>query len=266
MKRRKDAGRSRGAAMDIRFFFMSFLFFCFNLPNLNVVTILVLVPALIIVTSQLWHQPVTSPACLCMLASTSSAFQVRVALIFHQFVKWGEAKQHPPPGSPVSHSRPGALLGERSKQLFPAAVIPVSEGPSHMACTTSFQLQRHIYLFPCRLDTTRLQASALPQRNTDSSAAARRFTNPMVWRPPSTLPPTAQDPLYLSASPALHKSEVRSGDTFIIGNVPILVQRSHTKLLLPLGASAFQAMQYLPHQQPGYPVHSHFTSQPGRSP
>lgn len=24
-------------------------------------------------------------------------------------------------------------------------------------------------------------------------------------------------------------------------------------------------MQYLPHQQPGYPVHSHFTSQPGRS-
>lgn len=26
----------------------------------------------------------------------------------------------------MSHSRPGALLGERSKQLFPAAVIPVS--------------------------------------------------------------------------------------------------------------------------------------------
>lgn len=34
-------------------------------------------------------------------------------------------------GSPVSHSRPGALLGERSKQLFPAAVIPVSEGVFH---------------------------------------------------------------------------------------------------------------------------------------
>ncbi|KAG7243402.1 hypothetical protein INR49_011859 [Caranx melampygus] len=32
------------------------------------------------------------------------------------------------------------------------------------------------------------------------------------------------------------------------------------------GASAFQAMQYLPHQQPGYPVHSHFTSQPGYMP
>ncbi|XP_060768761.1 G protein pathway suppressor 2 isoform X3 [Neoarius graeffei] len=29
------------------------------------------------------------------------------------------------------------------------------------------------------------------------------------------------------------------------------------------GASAFQAMQYLPHQQPGYTVHTHFTSQPG---
>uniref|UniRef100_A0A3Q1F063 G protein pathway suppressor 2 n=1 Tax=Acanthochromis polyacanthus TaxID=80966 RepID=A0A3Q1F063_9TELE len=32
------------------------------------------------------------------------------------------------------------------------------------------------------------------------------------------------------------------------------------------GASAFQAMQYLPHQQAGYPVHSHFTSQPGYIP
>nr|XP_029525969.1 G protein pathway suppressor 2-like isoform X2 [Oncorhynchus nerka] len=29
------------------------------------------------------------------------------------------------------------------------------------------------------------------------------------------------------------------------------------------GASAFQAMQYLPQQQQGYAVHSHFTSQPG---
>ncbi|XP_058239309.1 G protein pathway suppressor 2 isoform X2 [Hemibagrus wyckioides] len=29
------------------------------------------------------------------------------------------------------------------------------------------------------------------------------------------------------------------------------------------GASAFQAMQYLPHQQTGYTVHTHFTSQPG---
>ncbi|KAM9441358.1 G protein pathway suppressor 2 isoform 1-T1 [Clarias gariepinus] len=29
------------------------------------------------------------------------------------------------------------------------------------------------------------------------------------------------------------------------------------------GASAFQAMQFLPHQQPGYTVHTHFTSQPG---
>uniref|UniRef100_A0A8B9KPF8 G protein pathway suppressor 2 n=1 Tax=Astyanax mexicanus TaxID=7994 RepID=A0A8B9KPF8_ASTMX len=30
-----------------------------------------------------------------------------------------------------------------------------------------------------------------------------------------------------------------------------------------VGASAFPAMQYLPHQQQGYAVHSHFTSQPG---
>uniref|UniRef100_H2LP46 G protein pathway suppressor 2 n=1 Tax=Oryzias latipes TaxID=8090 RepID=H2LP46_ORYLA len=32
------------------------------------------------------------------------------------------------------------------------------------------------------------------------------------------------------------------------------------------GASAFQAMPYLPHQQAGYPVHGHFTSQPGYIP
>ncbi|XP_056602315.1 G protein pathway suppressor 2 isoform X3 [Triplophysa dalaica] len=32
------------------------------------------------------------------------------------------------------------------------------------------------------------------------------------------------------------------------------------------GASAFQAMQYLPHQQQGYAVHSHFTSQQGYIP
>ncbi|XP_064786654.1 G protein pathway suppressor 2-like isoform X4 [Oncorhynchus masou masou] len=32
------------------------------------------------------------------------------------------------------------------------------------------------------------------------------------------------------------------------------------------GTSAFQAMQYLPHQQQGYAVHSHFTSQPGLIP
>lgn len=30
------------------------------------------------------------------------------------------------------------------------------------------------------------------------------------------------------------------------------------------GASAFQAMPYLPHQQSGYSAHSHFTSQPGQ--
>uniref|UniRef100_A0A674BMY8 G protein pathway suppressor 2 n=1 Tax=Salmo trutta TaxID=8032 RepID=A0A674BMY8_SALTR len=29
-------------------------------------------------------------------------------------------------GSPVSHNRPGALMSERSKQLFPTPVIPVS--------------------------------------------------------------------------------------------------------------------------------------------
>lgn len=82
------------------------------------------------VTSQHWHQPVTLPACPCMLASTCSAFKVVCSQILSAHHFWwmltAWASSFPLPGSPVSHSRPGALLGERSKQLFPAAVIPVS--------------------------------------------------------------------------------------------------------------------------------------------
>lgn len=85
-----------------------------------------------LVISQHWHPPATNPACPCMLGSTSSVFQVRrfyyilpiisSLLYYRKLISFIASS-----GSPVSHSRPGALLGERSKQLFPAAVIPVSK-------------------------------------------------------------------------------------------------------------------------------------------
>lgn len=136
-KRRRKEQRCVGGRF-LSFFLFPFLpgfpsFLSFNLPNRCDNQPHICACSLIIVTSQLWHQPVTSPACLCMLASISSVFQVRPFIhVSSQSVKRCEAKQRPPPGSPVSHSRPGALLGERSKQLFPAAVLPVSKGASYM--------------------------------------------------------------------------------------------------------------------------------------
>lgn len=112
-------------------------------------------------------------------------------------------------GSPVSHSRPGALLGERSKQLFPAAVIPA----------------RH-YQSP---------------GFTSASADHGQFSGGQAVHEPYGVA-QAQHPSTYAPGPSVSfasSSQIRAG------------------------ASAFQAMQYLPHQQPGYPVHSHFTSQPG---
>uniref|UniRef100_A0A669DMJ2 G protein pathway suppressor 2 n=1 Tax=Oreochromis niloticus TaxID=8128 RepID=A0A669DMJ2_ORENI len=52
--------------------------------------------------------------------STSSAFKARKVPGSADILLFS------PSGNPVSHSRPAPLLGERSKQLFPAAVLPVS--------------------------------------------------------------------------------------------------------------------------------------------
>ncbi|XP_056155935.1 G protein pathway suppressor 2 isoform X2 [Lampris incognitus] len=114
-------------------------------------------------------------------------------------------------GSPVSHSRPGALLGERSKQLFQTPVIPGRH----------YQTQ--------------------PGFSTGSAEHGQFSGGQGVHEPygvaqaqhPSTYAPGPSVPVSFASS-----SQIR-------------------------GASAFQAMQYLPHQQPGYPVHSHFTSQSG---
>ncbi|XP_042367925.1 G protein pathway suppressor 2 isoform X1 [Plectropomus leopardus] len=116
-------------------------------------------------------------------------------------------------GSPVSHSRPGALLGERSKQLFPAAVIPA----------------RHY-------QTPGFSSGSAEHGQFSGGQGVHEPYGVAQAQHPSTYAPGPSVPVSFASS-----SQIR-------------------------GASAFQAMQYLPHQQPGYPVHSHFTSQPGYIP
>ncbi|XP_068444263.1 G protein pathway suppressor 2 isoform X10 [Clinocottus analis] len=116
-------------------------------------------------------------------------------------------------GSPVSHSRPGALLGERSKQLFPTAVIPA----------------RHY-------QTPGFSSGSAEHGQFSGSQGVHESYGVAQVQHPSTYAPGPSVPVSFASS-----SQIR-------------------------GASAFQAMQYLPHQQPGYPVHSHFTSQPGYIP
>uniref|UniRef100_A0A668AAW3 G protein pathway suppressor 2 n=1 Tax=Myripristis murdjan TaxID=586833 RepID=A0A668AAW3_9TELE len=115
------------------------------------------------------------------------------------------------PGSPVSHSRPGALLGERSKQLFPTPVIP----------------GRHYQTQPG------FSAGSAEHGQFSGGQGVHEPYGVAQAQHPSTYAPGPSVPVSFASS-----SQIR-------------------------GASAFQAMQYLPHQQPGYPVHSHFTSQPG---
>uniref|UniRef100_A0A8C1BMJ8 G protein pathway suppressor 2 n=1 Tax=Cyprinus carpio carpio TaxID=630221 RepID=A0A8C1BMJ8_CYPCA len=99
----------------------------------------------------------------------------------------------------ASHGRPGALLGERSKQLFQSPVIP----------TRHFQSQPGF------------------------SAGGTEHGQ-------------------YSGAQASHS--------------PYGVTQSQHTSPFASSASAFQTMQYLPHQQQGYAVHSHFTSQPGYIP
>ncbi|XP_057712216.1 G protein pathway suppressor 2 isoform X2 [Corythoichthys intestinalis] len=111
-------------------------------------------------------------------------------------------------GSPVSHSRPGALLADRGKQLFQSAILP----------------------------TRHYQAPAFSSASGEFSGGAHESYGVAQAQHPATYAPGPSVPVSFASG-----SQIR-------------------------GASAFQAMQYLPHQQPGYPVHSHFTSQPGYIP
>ncbi|KAM9832794.1 G protein pathway suppressor 2 isoform 2-T2 [Syngnathus typhle] len=116
-------------------------------------------------------------------------------------------------GSPVSHSRPGALLGDRSKQLFQSAVLPT----------------RHY-------QTPAFSSGSAEHGQFSGAQAVHESYGVAQAQHPATYAPGPSVPVSFASG-----SQIR-------------------------GASAFQAMQYLPHQQPAYPVHSHFTSQPGYIP
>uniref|UniRef100_A0A673JEN2 G protein pathway suppressor 2-like n=1 Tax=Sinocyclocheilus rhinocerous TaxID=307959 RepID=A0A673JEN2_9TELE len=110
----------------------------------------------------------------------------------------------------INHGRSGALLGERSKQLFQSPVISV---------TTTHRLD----FFGVAGGTEHGQYSGAQPSHSPYGVSQPQHTSPFASSQPV---------------PANYAS----------------------------GASAFQAMQYLPHQQQGYAVHSHFTSQPGYIP
>ncbi|XP_061090760.1 G protein pathway suppressor 2-like [Conger conger] len=114
-------------------------------------------------------------------------------------------------GSPVSHGRPGALLGERSKQLFQAPVISGRHFQTQPGFTTGT---------PEHGQFSSSQSAHGPYGVTQSQHASHYATTQSV-------------PVSYAGS-----SQLR-------------------------GTSAFHTMQYLPHQQQGYAVHSHFTSQSG---
>ncbi|XP_048884803.1 G protein pathway suppressor 2-like isoform X2 [Brienomyrus brachyistius] len=114
-------------------------------------------------------------------------------------------------GSPVSHGRTGVLLGDRSKQLFQAPVIPVRH----------FQGQ--------------------PAFSTGSSEHGQYSASQSAHGP-------------YGVSQQQHASPYAAAQS-----VPVSFASSSQLR----GGPAFQTMQYLPHQQQGYAVHSHFASQTG---
>ncbi|XP_064796720.1 G protein pathway suppressor 2-like isoform X1 [Oncorhynchus masou masou] len=123
-------------------------------------------------------------------------------------------------GSPVSHNRPGALMSERSKQLFPTPVIPSDR------FTLLAPQGRHYQSQPG------FSAGLAEHGQFGGSQSVHESYCVAQTQHPSSYAPSPSVPVSFANS-----SQIR-------------------------GASAFQAMQYLP-QQPGYAVHNHFTSQQG---
>ncbi|XP_048043403.1 G protein pathway suppressor 2 isoform X3 [Megalobrama amblycephala] len=142
-----------------------------------------------------------------MTTLTSATYQPNMAIHPGQHLLSMQAGQ-------VSHGRPGALLGERSKQLFQSPVIPARHFQSQPGFSAG--------------GTEHGQYSGGQPSHSPYGVSQPQHTSPFA----SSQPVPAN---YASGS------QLR-------------------------GASAFQAMQYLPHQQQGYAVHSHFTSQPGYIP
>ncbi|KAL2095244.1 hypothetical protein ACEWY4_009963 [Coilia grayii] len=116
--------------------------------------------------------------------------------------------------SQVSHGRPGALLGERSKQLFQTPVIPGRHYQSQQG----------------------FSGGASEHGQYSGGQAAHGPYG--VTQPQHASPFTSSQPVPVSYASS---SQLR-------------------------GASAFPGMPYLPHQQQGYAVPSHFVSQPGYIP
>ncbi|KAJ8266085.1 hypothetical protein GJAV_G00125710 [Gymnothorax javanicus] len=139
-----------------------------------------------------------------MTTLTSAAYQPSMAIHSGQHLLSMQ-------GSAVSHGRPGALLGERSKQLFQSPVVP----------------GRHFQTQP---------------GFSGGSSEHGQYSGGQAGHGPYGVSQQQHASPYGPSQPA-----------------PVSYASSS-----PLrGASAFQAMQYLPHQPQAYTVHSHFASQPG---
>lgn len=112
---------------------------------------------------------------------------------------------------------------------------------------------RHVTIRPLGL--------AQVQQSMASSVGVRVCMTLTVWHKPSMPPLMLLGLLYLSVLQAALRLEVKITNSY--ASLCVFSTWGLRYILFSSGASAFQAMQYLPHQQPGYPVHGHFTSQPG---
>lgn len=177
----------------------------------------------------------------------------------------------------VSHGRPGPLLGERSKQLFQSPGIPVSVTVQcndsvwlYFKCMLVYVYLKDVWFAP--LQTRHFQSqpgySASGTEHGQYSGAQPTHSPYGVTQPQHTSPFASAQPVPANYASG---SQLR-GIMFLF--VRWFLQESKGSncvhfhvvcdfFVLFQGASAFQAMQYLPHQQQGYAVHSHFTSQQG---
>ncbi|XP_031428397.1 G protein pathway suppressor 2 isoform X3 [Clupea harengus] len=142
-----------------------------------------------------------------MTTLTSATYQPNMAIHSGQHLLSMQA-------SSVSHGRPGALMGERSKQLFQTPVIPGRHYQSQQGFSAG-------------------------------TSEHGQYSGGPAAHGPYGVPQTQHASPFTSSQP-----------------VPVSYA-SNSQLR---GASAFPAMPYLPHQQQGYAVHSHFVSQPGYIP
>ncbi|XP_028839734.1 G protein pathway suppressor 2 isoform X3 [Denticeps clupeoides] len=139
-----------------------------------------------------------------MTTLTSATYQPSMAIHSGQHLLSMQA-------NPGGHGRPGALLGERSKQLFQAPVIPGRH----------YQPQQGF--------------GAGSSEHAQYSGGQPGHGPYGVTQPQHASPFTPGQPVPVSYAGG---SQLR-------------------------GASAFQTMPYLPHQQQGYTVHTHFPAQQG---